>query len=476
MSSTTNFRPLALLIGSAYFMEQLDSTIIAPAIPLIATELGIEPLSLNLTMTIYLLCSVALIPLSGYLAGRLGTRTTFKAALALFVLSSVLCGLADSLGGLIAARALQGTSAALMVPVGRTAIVHATKRSELVLALAWMITPAMLGPVLGPPLGGLIATLGSWRWIFFINLPVGLMGYFAATRLVPQVRDEVVAPFDLRQWLLLAAMLVGLATVLELVRHPGMPAAAYALSLAVALSAGWAYRRHRRQHSGRAALLDFSLLDVATFNTSFWAGALARVGYGALPFLLPLSLQIGLGFSALDSGLVLLANGAVAFLIKTRTAAILARYGFRRVLVWNGLMCALGLAICAFFSAGWGLALIALLASFGGLVRAIQFNAVGAIAYADLPPARIAAATTLNTVFQQLAIMFGISFSVVLVDLSARFAQRAQPATLDFSLAFLVLALVVAAAVPFCWKLDAGAGQELSGHGPVQAEPGRESA
>jgi hypothetical protein len=222
-------------------------------------------------------------------------------------------------------------------------------------------------------------------------------------------------------------------------------------------------------------LLDFSLLDVATFNTSFWAGALARVGYGALPFLLPLSLQIGLGFSALDSGLVLLANGAVAFLIKTRTAAIIARHGFRRVLVWNGLMCALGLALCAFFRAGWGLALIALLASFGGLARAIQFNAVGAIAYADLPPARIAAATTLNTVFQQLAIMFGISLSVVLVDMSARFAERAQPEALDFSIAFLILALVVAAAVPSCWRLDAGAGSELSGHGQ-RPEPGRKSA
>jgi len=461
-TQNTNFRPLSLIVGGAYFMEQLDSTIIAPAIPEIAAALQVEPLSLNLTMTLYLLCCVVFIPISGYLAGRYGTRTVFKAAVALFVGSSALCGLADNLATLVLARALQGMSAALMVPVGRTAIVHATKRSELVLALAWMITPAMLGPLLGPLLGGAIATLWSWHWIFFINLPIGLVGYLAATRYVPQIKDEERAPFDLRQWLLLALMLGGLAAVLELARHPALPLGFYLLPLALAALAGWGYRRHMR--GSRVRLLEFSLLRVETFHTSFWAGALVRVGYGALPFLLPLMLQIGLGFSAIQSGLVLLASGAVAFLTKTRTAAILARYGFRRVLTWNGALCALGLALCAVFRAEWGLVALAVLASLGGLVRSVQLNALAAIAYAELPSSRIAAATTLNTAFQQLAIMFGISLSVGLVDLSARLGERLQPAAADFAVAFFVLAAVVAAAVPYCWKLDPQAGRELSGH------------
>lgn len=465
---TTDYRPLSLLVGMAFFMEQLDATILAPAIPQIAGDLGVDPLSLNLTMTLYLLCNVIFIPVSGFLAARWGTRRLFRGALLLFALSSLWCGLADNLLSLTLGRAVQGMSAALMVPVGRSVIVHTTRKPDLVVALAWMITPAMLGPLLGPFLGGLIVTYASWEWIFFINLPLGLAGYLAAGRYVPQIEDRAASGFDRWQWLLLALVLGGVTLVLELLRHPGLHVATCGLLALLVVSALGAYRWRSLRYQPHERLLDFSLLRMPTFRVSFWSGGLIRVGYGALPFLLPLFLQLGLGFSALQAGWVLLAGGAVALMTKTFTARILRRFGFRQVLLWNGLFCALALVLCALFRSGWGLGLLAAAVSLGGFFRSIQFNALAAIAYADLPRQQIAAATSLNTAFQQLAVMLGIALAVLSVAWSGQFFQHAEPEVIDFSLAFVLLAGFTFAAVPFALRLDADAGAELSGHRPVR--------
>ena len=464
MQSSTSYRPLSLLVGLAFFMEQLDSTIIAPVIPEIAAGFGVSPLSLNLTMTIYLLCSVAFIPTSGHLVARWGTRRVFRAALVLFVVSSVLCALAPNVASLAASRALQGVGAALMVPVGRMAIVHATPRSQLVLALAWMITPAMLGPLMGPPLGGLIATWLSWHWIFLINVPIGLAGWWFAGRCMPQILQPVQGRFDGVAWLYIAVLMAGLVGTLEWVRH-GMDGPASLIATGVAGSSAllvWAYVRRSRRVA--VPILDFALLRVPTFNTSFWAGALVRVGFGALPFLLPLMLQLGLGFSPMQSGLILLASGAVAFVTKTQTAGMLRRWGFRRVLVANGALCAAGLAVCALFQHSWGVPTIAAVVSVAGFFRSIQFNALAAIAYADLPASQIAPATTLNTMGQQLAVMLGIALSALVVDTSARLGGRVDPATADFALAFGCVALLALAALPCYLRLRADSGSELSGH------------
>jgi EmrB/QacA subfamily drug resistance transporter len=453
---TVDYRPLSLLVGMAFFMENLDSTIIAPAIPQIAVDFGIDPLSLNLTMTFYLLCNVVFIPISGFLAARWGSRSLFRLALLLFACSSLGCGLADDLVSLTLGRAVQGMSAALMVPVGRSVIVHTTRKADLVVALAWMITPAMLGPFLG----GLIVTYVSWEWIFFINLPLGIVGYFAAERYVPQIKDPAASHFDPGQWLLLAL-------ALELLRHPGLDPVIYLGLALLGVGALGGYALRNRRYRPHERLLNFELLQVMTFRVSFWSGGLIRVGYGALPFLLPLFLQLGLGFSALHSGLVLLASGAVALMTKTCTALILRRFGFRRVLIWNGLCCALALALCALFRSEWGLALLATAVSLGGFFRSIQFNALTAIAYADLPRQQIAAATSLNTTFQQLAVMLGIALAVLSVDGSARFFQHAAAEVIDFALAFVLLAAFALASAPFALRLDANAGSELSGHQSV---------
>lgn len=458
----TRFRPLSILVGSAYFMEQLDATIISPVIPDIARDFGVAPLSLNLTMTIYLLCSLVFVPLSGLVAARYGTRTVFTSAVALFTASSVMCALATSLPALAAFRGLQGVAAAMMVPVGRTAIVHTTSKAQLVEALAWFITPAMVGPMLGPPLGGLLSAYLSWHWVFLINVPVGLAGLWAARFIMPQLHHRADLRFDLREWLLATAALALLILLMERARHgAGLPLLG-GLALLLILCAGLYLRRFR----GLAApMLDFRLLRLPTFAAGFWGGSLVRVGYGSLPFLLPLMLQLGLGYTALQSGIVLLISGSVAFFTKTQTSRVLRRWGFRTVLCYNGAACALALAGCALFALPyWGLAGITAFVSMASFFRAVQFNALTAISYSDQPREKVASATTLNTMAWQLAIMLGISLSALLVQGSANLGGRGAPAAMDFSVAFVVLALFACAAIPCCRALSAQAGAELSGH------------
>ncbi|MBU2407838.1 MAG: MFS transporter, partial [Gammaproteobacteria bacterium] len=438
-------RLLSTTVGLAFFMEQLDSTIIAPAIPDIATQLGVAPLGLNLTMTVYLLCSVVFIPTGDWLIARFGTRTVFQFALALFALSSALCALSVSLPMLVAARAIQGASAALMVPVGRTSIVHVTPKPQLVSALAWMVTLAMAGPMLGPPLGGFLTTWLSWHWIFLINLPIALLCFVGSLRSFPQIRQPNDGRFDALSWLLLGGTLAIVIVLLEGLRGGHGNLSMWVLPM-LALDVGHAWRSRR----ARPPMLDFSLLRVPTFAASFWSGSLLRVGYGALPFLLPLMLQLGLGYTPLQSGLVLLAGGVVSMFTKTQTTPMLRRWGFRRLMVVNGALCVAGLAMCAFFRADWGLGGIALAVSVTGFVRAAQFNAVTGIAYAELPAHRIGAATTLNTMVWQLAIMVGISLSSVVVTLSAQSGGRAEAAPADYGMAFLLLAVIGALAIPAC--------------------------
>ncbi|WP_233235117.1 MFS transporter [Bordetella sp. LUAb4] len=458
----TSFRPLSILVGAAYFMEQLDATIISPVIPDIARDFGVDPLSLNLTMTIYLLCSLVFVPLSGLVAARYGTRTVFSWAVALFTASSVLCAVAPSLAALAVFRALQGVAAAMMVPVGRNAIVQTTSRAQLVEALAWFITPAMVGPMLGPPLGGLLSAYLSWHWVFLINVPVGLAGLWAARSIMPQLHHRADLRFDVREWLLAAVALALLILLIERARHgaslPMLGGLAAGLALCI-----WLYARRFR---GLAApMLDFRLLRLPTFAAGFWGGSLVRVGYGALPFLLPLMLQLGLGYTALQSGIVLLISGSIAFFTKTQTTRLLRRWGFRRVLCYNGVACAAALAGCAMFSLPhWGLVGITAFVSMASFFRAVQFNALTAVSYSDLPRDKVASATTLNTMAWQLAIMLGISLSALAVQWSANLGARATPAGSDFSVAFVIVALFACAAMPCYRALSAQAGSELSGH------------
>lgn len=461
-AAQADFRPLSILVGMAFFMEQLDSTIISPVIPDLARAFDVEPMQLSITMTVYLLCSLAFIPFGGPLAARFGTRTVFQWALLTFTASSLLCAGATTLWQLTAARAVQGISAALMVPVGRTTIVCSVPKGQLVQALAWMITPAMVGPMLGPPLGGIIATWLSWHWVFLINVPVGLAGYWWARTVIPQLHAESPIKVRAQEWLLITTFLLVVIFIAEGARSADraqwLPYAAGVLIL-VAITYARYFRRQKHP------MLDFGLLQVTSFSTGFWAGALVRVGYGALPFLLPLMLQVGLGYSAMHSGMILLASGVIAFFTKTQTARLLQRWGFRRVLLCNGSICAAALLACAAFATTGSqyLALIGAIACVAGFARSVQFNALTAIAYADLPPTSVASATTLNTMGWQLAIMLGISISSWVIDVSSASGYRDLPNGQDFAMAFVALSVIAFLAIPKYLQLRPDAGAAVSG-------------
>lgn len=456
-----NFRPLAMLVGCAFFMEQLDSTIIAPAIPSMAQAFAVEPLRLNLAMTLYLLVLVIFVPVSGALADRFGTRRVFCAAVGIFTASSLACGFAQDLNSLLLARAVQGMGAALMVPVGRMSMVRATRPAELVAAMAWMVTPAMLGPLLGPPLGGLIVTWSGWPWIFWVNVPIGLLGLYFGRRLVPHFAVAEPRRIDLAGWLILSCAASALIFGLDLSHHPVYRHQLAPGLLAAALFGGLLYWLHARRHP--APLLDFSLVRISTFKVALVSGSVVRIGYGALPFLLPLALQLGMGLSAVHSGLVMAGSALASMLVKTTTVKILRRYGFRTVLIINGVLCAAGIAVCAVLSPQWSLPAILGLLLVSGISRSVQFNALGSLAYADIERSRTGAATSLNSTFQQLAAAIGIALCVWLLDFFTARAGQGEPVLHSYALTFLALGLITLAAVPVCLGLARDAGNALSG-------------
>ena len=457
------YRIIALIVASAFFMEQLDSTIISTALPAMAQSLHADPVRMNFAMTAYLLSLAAFIPISGRIADRFGTRNTFRAAIALFVVSSVLCGLAQNLPWLIAARLLQGASGAMMVPVGRLVLLRTVEKSQLVSAMSWVLFPAMIGPAVGPLIGGFLTTYLSWHWIFYINVPIGLAGIALATVYVPDIRSDAPSTsFDYLGFVLSAAALASLIVGLEGLGHGGLSATTLSLlgaAGACALLYGWHSRRHPEP------VLDFSLLRIPTFQVAMRGGLLYRVAYGGFPFLMPLMLQLGFGLSAAESGAITFAGAVGGLVMKAISVRFLRAFGYRNVMIWNGLLSALLLGLCGAFRPEWPLLAIYLLLLLGGLARSLQFNAYGTIVYADIPPARMSAATSLASTNQQMTAALGIGLAALALDFSMRALGHDSVRLSDFTVAFAAMGLLGALAVTQCLGLPADAGAELSGHG-----------
>ena len=456
-----NFRPLAMLVGCAFFMEQLDSTIIAPAIPVMAAAFKVEPLQLNLAMTLYLLLLVIFVPVSGALADRFGTRRIFCIAIGIFTISSLACGFAQDMPTLLLARSIQGIGAALMVPVGRIAMVRSTRPADLVAAMAWMVTPAMIGPLLGPPLGGLVVTWLTWPWIFWANVPIGIWGLYLAQRLVPQLATKEKKPIDLAGWLILSIGVGCLVIGLELSHGTSPHRNLATILLTIATLCAYGYWQYSKKHP--RPLLDFSLTQITTFRVSLVAGSLVRVGYGALPFLIPLTLQLGMGMSPMDSGIVLAGSALASMVMKATTVKILKRYGFRGVLISNGILCSVGLMACAALNPHWSMPATLCLLLISGVSRSIQFNALGSIAYADTRSDQTGSATSLNTTFQQLAAAIGIALSVWFLDLFSTVGGNASPTMSSYAWTFIMLGLITGLAIPVCFQLTKVSGAALSG-------------
>jgi len=456
-----NRRLTAIIVATALFMQNLDSTIVSTALPVMSRAFHADPVHMNVALTAYLFAVAVFVPASGWMADRFGTRTVFRTAIAVFTIGSVLCGRADSLWFLVVCRVLQGIGGAMMLPVGRLVVLRSVPKSELISAMAWVTMPALVGPIIGPPVGGFIVTYFSWRWIFDINLPIGVLGFVLASLFIRDVREPYPGRFDFLGLALSGVALAGFMAVLEVAGRGLVPDWAVVAIAATGAGAGLAYWLHARAQA--RPLLDFSLLRLPTFAVSVLAGSLFRIGIGATPFLLPLMIQLGFHRSAAQSGLITFASAAGAIGVKPAITWVLRRYGFRSTLVVNAVLCAGLLGMCAAFRPWWPLAAIYGVLVASGCLRSLQFTAYNTIAYADVPPPRMSAATTLYSALQQVSLTIGIPISAGALQLARVSHGHALPETGDFSVAFLVVAGISALAGPASMLLAKSAGREMSG-------------
>lgn len=458
---------LPLIVACALFMENTDSTVIATSLPMIAQSLGEDPIALKLALTSYLVSLAVFIPISGWMADKFGARTIFRAAIGTFMFGSILCAMSNSLGAFVGARFIQGMGGAMMVPVGRLVILRSVEKSEIVSALAYLTIPALVGPVVGPPLGGFITTYFDWRWIFFINIPIGLVGIVLSSLFFEDIREEDVAPLDIKGFLLssfgFAALMLGLATG---GRHLVPQVVSY-LCVAAGVGALWAYWVHARKVKHPVLKLD--LLRIPTYRIGVLGGSVFRTGIGAIPFLLPLMLQLGFGYDPLHSGLITFASAAGAMIMKTLAKTILARYGFRTVLTFNALVGAAFLAGSGLFTPTTPQWLMLIVLLIGGCFRSLQFTGINALSYADVSNRDMSSATSLSSVAQQLSLSLGVTVGAFALESANAFNGGKALGAQDFWPAFLIVGLISASSVLWMARLAPDAGAEVSGHAPISA-------
>jgi len=394
-------RIVPLIVAVALFMENMDSTVIATSLPAIAADIGTSPLTLKLAVTSYLLSLAVFIPLSGWTADRFGARTVFRAAIAVFMLGSIGCAVSGSLYQFVLARILEGMGGAMMTPVGRLVLVRSVDRRELINAMVWVTLPALIGPLIGPALGGFITTYISWHWIFLINIPIGLIGIVLATIFIEDVRAESPDPFDPLGAVLAGLGIGGLAFGGSLLGLNFLPTGVVVGLIVLGAASAYAYVLHARRTP--APVLDLSLLAIPTMRAAVVGGFIYRSGIGAMPFLLPLLLQLGFDLTAFQSGLITLSNVVGAMGMKTVIPIILRRFGFRRVLVVNALVSATLVAACATFTPGVSFAWIVGVLIIGGFFRSLEFTSLNTIAYAEVDNRRMSRATSLVAVAQQVS-------------------------------------------------------------------------
>lgn len=452
---------IPLIVACALFMEQMDATVIATSLPMIAADLHESPISLKLALTSYLVSLAVFIPVSGWMADRFGARTIFRAAIAVFMGGSILCGLSDSLGAFVVSRFLQGMGGAMMVPVGRMVILRSVSKVELVQALNYLTIPALIGPIVGPPLGGLITTYLHWRWIFFINIPISVLGIWLATRYIDDLRVERTAPLDWTGFLLsavgLSLAMLGLATAGRHLVSTRISATCIVLGVAALALYYW--------HARRAAhpLLRLELFKVQTFRVGVLGGSLFRVGIGALPFLVPLFLQLGFGLTPFQSGVLTCTGAAGSMCMKTLSRKILKRFGFRTVLVSNLGFASASLMAIGLFTAHTSHLAIALTLLIGGVFRSLQFTSLNAISYADIEHADVSQASSISSAVQQLSLGMGVTIGAFALQASSALQGHTTIVASDFWPAFVLIGLVSLSSMRFLRTLRDDAGAEISG-------------
>ncbi|MCI0752623.1 MFS transporter [Teichococcus vastitatis] len=452
-------RLMAAIVASALFMQNLDSTVVATALPAMARSLGEDPLVMGVAITSYLVALTVFIPLSGWVADRFGAKQVFLAAIGTFTLASALCGLSTGLAGLVAARVLQGLGGAMMVPVGRLLLLRRVRKEELLSVTTWLTMPGLLGPLLGPPVGGLLTDLISWRAVFWINVPVGVLGMLLVWRIIPALPATLPPPPDIRGLTLVGVALACLMFAFETLGRGLVPSwMAEGVLLAGIGLAVWAVR-HCLKVTNPA--LDFSLLSIPSFRAPNVSGVLFRIGAGSVPFLIPLTLQLGFGASAAQSGMVSFATALGAFAMKPMARFALRRFGFRGVLIWNAVLAALCIAACGAFRPGWPMSAVFVVLLLGGLCRSLHFTTLNTLAYADVPQEKLSAATSLYSTAQQLPQALGVALASATLQASVALSGRSAAAMPDFTAGFLVGALLTLLAAPLAIGLPRDVGEGI---------------
>lgn len=463
VESKRGISPAALLVAGAFFMEFIDGTVIATALPDMAKSFGVQAVDLNIGISAYLITLAVLIPASGWIADRFGARKIFTLALAIFTLASVLCGLSTTLESFLAMRILQGVGGALMVPVGRLAVLRTTPKHQLITAIATLTWPALVAPIIGPPLGGFITSYANWRWIFFINVPLGLLAIALALRFIPTIRDDDRRPFDLAGFIATAIAMVSLVYAMELLgaQHPEGGLTIALLALGVGTFA-FSLRHFRRADY---PMIRLDALQVPTFRVTMYGGSLFRASISAVPFLLPLMFQVGFGMNAFQAGSLVLAVFVGNLTIKPATTPLIRWLGFKKLLLINGALNVLALLACALLTPSTPVWLILLILYLGGVFRSIQFTGISTLAFADVPSAQMSYANTLFSTATQLAVGLGISLGAIGIRIGANVSEwlgiNAVPG-ISFRLAFVAIALICLIGMVDTLRLAKDAGSAVS--------------
>ena len=437
------FSAPALLVAGAFFMEFLDGTVIATALPDMARDFGVTAVELNIGISAYLITLAVLIPASGWIADRFGARAIFTLALAIFTLASVFCGLSTEVHIFVAMRILQGVGGALMVPVGRLAVLRTTPKHQLIKAIATLTWPALVAPIIGPPLGGFITRYASWHWNFFINVPLGLAAIILSLRIIPDIRETERRSFDLSGFITTSVAMVSLVTAMERLgdRQPQIwPTLALA-----ALGFGCLLYSIRHFRRAAAPMVRLDALQVPTFRVTMYGGSLFRASISAVPFLLPLLFQVGFGMDPFHSGLLVLAVFVGNLTIKPATTPLIRWLGFRRLLLINGALNVCSLLACALLTPQTPVWAIMLILYLGGVFRSIQFTGVSTLAFADVPAAQMSDANTLFSTASQLAVGLGITLGAIGIRLGEQvgdWLHLTELPGISFRLSFVFIALI----------------------------------
>ncbi len=459
MSRALHRSPLLWLVAVGFLMQTLDATIVNTALPAMATSLGVHPISMQFVVIAYSLSMALLIPASGWLADRFGTRATYGGAIVLFGGASALCALSTSLPMLVAARVLQGCGGAMLLPVGRLAVLRAFPPPQFLAAMSFVTVPGLVGPLLGPLLGGWLVMVASWHWIFWINVPIALIGWMATRHYMPDTRRGDDARFDMPGYVLIAAGMVAGSIGIQGVAELHLPAAAIALLWAFA---GLSFALYWR-HAGRARtpLFSQSIFAVQSFRLGLAGNLGSRLGSGGMPFLVPLVLQVSLGYSPVHSGLMMVPVAVAAMATKSWAPGLITRLGFRTVLIVNTALVGLAVAALALVSAGQSVPALVLLMSFYGTVNSLQFSAMNSLVLKDLAPGQTGEGNALLSMTQMLAMGLGVAVTAALLHLFAAVAPAVNGgiAPFAFRATFLCAGVLTAASALIFARLDGRRGE-----------------